>query len=87
MDIGDMFLAKAIYDDATRMDKIIQKGIDEDNQLRKDIELIRSERMKRQRALNDQSKAFEEKIDIIQDENNKLYAELEVMRQVVKKKK
>jgi DNA repair exonuclease SbcCD ATPase subunit len=86
MDIGNLFLGKAIYDDATRMDKIIQKGIDEDNKLREDIELIRSERMKRQRALNKQSQAYEEKIDIIQDENNKLYAELEVMRQVVKKK-
>ena len=55
MDIGNLFLAKAIYDDATRMDKIIQKGIDEDNKLREDIELIRSERMKRRRALNKQS--------------------------------
>lgn len=86
MDLNDMFLTKALYDDATRMDKIIQKGIDEDNQLREDIALIRSERMKRQRMLNKQSQQYEEAIDIIKDENEKLYAELEVMRQVVKKK-
>lgn len=86
MDLSDMFLGKALYDDATRMDKIIQKGIDEDNQLREDIALIRSERMKRQKMLNAQSQQYEEAIDIIKDENEKLYAELEVMKQVVKKK-
>ena len=86
MDLGNIFLAKALYNDATGIDKLIDKELAESAKAHEDLERDREARMRTAQIVNLQGDVFKQKISEFHTENQRLFAELEVMRQVVAKK-
>lgn len=86
MDLNDAFLAKVIYDDMRGMDRVIDQELKKQAAEKEKSRREAEHRMRTKKLLAERDLEHQQQISIIKDENERLYAELEIMRQVVAQK-